>query len=76
MKVGRNVRRFRKAVGMSQEELAHRARLDRTYISGVERGLRNPTVVVLQELAAVLGVQAADLLESTPGVDADAPTPP
>ena len=60
--VGRNVRQYRLRAGLSREELAHRADLDRTYISGVERGVRNPTVLVLQALATVLGVQPADLL--------------
>ncbi len=57
------MRRFRKAAGLSQEELADRARLDRTYVSGVERGIRNPTVLVLQDLAGALGVRAMDLLD-------------
>jgi transcriptional regulator with XRE-family HTH domain len=48
---------------LSQEELADRARLDRTYVSGVERGIRNPTVLVLQDLAGALGVRAMDLLD-------------
>ncbi|WP_448188073.1 helix-turn-helix domain-containing protein [Azospirillum sp. sgz301742] len=61
--VGQNLRRLRKAAGLSQEELAHRARLDRTYVSGVERGIRNPTVLVLQDLAGVLGAKPADLLD-------------
>ena len=60
--VARNLRKHRKAAGLSQEELAHKAHIDRTYVSGIERGLRNPTVSVLQELAAVLRIQAADLL--------------
>lgn len=60
--VGNNLRRFRKAAGLSQEELAHQARLDRTYVSGMERGIRNPTVLVLQDLASVLDIRAADLL--------------
>ena len=60
--VGRNVRHYRKAAGISQEELAARARLDRTYVSGVERGIRNPTVLVLQDIAAALGIRAMDLL--------------
>jgi transcriptional regulator with XRE-family HTH domain len=60
--VGRNVRHYRSRVGLSQEELAHRARLDRTYVSGVERGIRNPTVLVLQDLAAALGIRPMDLL--------------
>jgi transcriptional regulator with XRE-family HTH domain len=60
--VGRNVRLHRERVGISQEELAHRAGLDRTYVSGIERGIRNPTVLVLQDLAGVLKVRPADLL--------------
>lgn len=60
--VGQNVRRLRKAAGLSQEELAHRAGLDRTYVSGVERGIRNPTVLVLQDLAGGLEAQVVDLL--------------
>ncbi len=60
--VGRNVRRFRTAAGLSQEELAFRCRLDRTYVSGIERGVRNPTVLVLDRIARALGVSGADLL--------------
>jgi transcriptional regulator with XRE-family HTH domain len=60
--VGRNVRRHRLAAGLSQEDLADAASLDRTYVSGVERGVRNPTVRVLQSLAAALDVKPADLL--------------
>ncbi len=60
--VGRNVRRFRTVAGLSQEGLAFRCGLDRTYVSGIERGVRNPTVVVLDRIARALGVAAADLL--------------
>jgi transcriptional regulator with XRE-family HTH domain len=60
--VGRNVRQNRERVGVSQEELAYRAGIDRTYVSGIERGIRNPTVLVLQDLAGVLKVRPADLL--------------
>ena len=60
--VGRNVRQNRERVGVSQEELAYRAGIDRTYVSGIERGIRNPTVLVLQGLAGVLKVRPADLL--------------
>lgn len=67
--VGQNLRRYRKAAGLSQEELAHRARLDRTYVSGVERGVRNPTVVVLQELASALEIRPADLLNDGVSLD-------
>ena len=64
--VGWNVRHYRREAGFSQEELAHRARLDRTYVSGVERGIRNPTVLVLQDLAAALGIRPMDLLAPDP----------
>lgn len=54
-RVGRNVQELRRARGLSQEELAHRAEVHPTYLSGVERGRRNPTVVVLQRIAVALG---------------------
>jgi transcriptional regulator with XRE-family HTH domain len=52
--VAANVRRTRKALGLSQEELAFEADVDRTYISQVERAKRNITIVVLARLAAAL----------------------
>lgn len=61
--VGLNVQRIRREQGLSQEELAFRSGLHRTYISGVERGVRNPTVLVLKELADALEVAPAVLLE-------------
>lgn len=63
--VGVNVRRLRVDRGWSQEELAFECGLHRTYISGVERGVRNPTVLVVHEIATALGVPAAKLLEAT-----------
>jgi transcriptional regulator with XRE-family HTH domain len=62
--VGLNVRQIRKERGWSQEDLAFESGLDRTYISGVERGVRNPTVLVLSELAQALKVPPARLLEA------------
>jgi transcriptional regulator with XRE-family HTH domain len=53
---GDAVRRHREIIRLSQEELAARAGLDRTYISGVERSARNPTLKVMQRLSAALGV--------------------
>jgi transcriptional regulator with XRE-family HTH domain len=61
--VGANVRRLREARGWSQEQLAFESSLHRTYISGVERGVRNPTVVVLAEIAKALGVSPGQLLD-------------
>ena len=58
-----NMRRRRQAAAFSQEELAHRAGLDRTYISSLERGLYAASIVVVDRLARELGVEAADLLQ-------------
>jgi transcriptional regulator with XRE-family HTH domain len=60
--VGRNVKRFRTERGLSQERLAELSGFTQQYISGLERGYRNPTVVTLFELSQVLGVQPADLV--------------
>ncbi len=62
-RVGNNLRKFRQARGVSQEKLAFDCGLHRTYISGVERGIRNPTVLVLEWIARALDVPAARLLE-------------
>ncbi len=58
-----NLRRLRKAAGLSQEELAHRAQIDRTYISALERSLYAAGIDVVDRLATELGVEAADLLK-------------
>ena len=60
--VAENIRRARKAAGLSQEELALEADVDRTYISQVERGKRNITVVVLARLAGAMRTTASDLV--------------
>ena len=60
--VGRNVRRYRLAARLTQEEMAHRAGFDRTYLSDIERGIRNPTISLLQDIATVVGVHPAMLL--------------
>lgn len=57
-----NLRTLRQQQKLSQEALAHRAELDRTYISSLERGLYAATIDVVDKLAGVLGVEAADLL--------------
>ena len=58
---GAQLRVLRTARGWSQEEFAHRADLDRTYVSGVERGVRNPTLDVITKFARTLEVEVADL---------------
>ena len=55
--VGQNVRRLRIAAGLSQAELSERMGVDRAYVSGLELGQRNPTVVTLWHMAKALGVQ-------------------
>jgi transcriptional regulator with XRE-family HTH domain len=62
-RVGLNVRKYREQRQLSQEALAFESGLHRTYVSGVERGVRNPTVTVLEKLAKGLGVASARLLE-------------
>lgn len=52
---GPAVRQHRELMRLSQEDLADRAGLDRTYVSGIERGRRNPTLEVLQRLSDALG---------------------
>lgn len=62
-RVGLNVRKFREQVGWSQEDLALECGLHRTYISGIERGVRNPTVTSLERIARTLRVEAFELLK-------------
>ena len=64
--LARNLRKARQAQGLSQEELAHRAQIDRTYISSLERSIYAASIEVVDRLAAVLGLEAADLLRRPP----------
>jgi transcriptional regulator with XRE-family HTH domain len=61
----RNLRRIRQSKAMSQEELAHRADLDRTYISSLERSVYSPSIEVVDRIAMALGVNAAELLDKS-----------
>jgi len=60
--VGRNVRRARERAKMTQEQFADKSGFSQQYISDLERGRRNPTIVTLYELAQALGVSHIDLL--------------
>ncbi len=60
--VGQNVKRLRLAQNLTQERFAELSGLSQQYVSDLERGRRNPTVVTLFELATALGVRPADLL--------------
>lgn len=62
-RVGELVRQHRLEQELSQEELGHQADLHRTYVSSVERGVRNPTITVLHRIAAALGLTVSELLD-------------
>jgi transcriptional regulator with XRE-family HTH domain len=67
---GQAIRAIRNRRGVSQESLALQCGLDRTYISGIERGTRNPSLTNILKLAAALDVRPADLftgIRSDPG---------
>jgi transcriptional regulator with XRE-family HTH domain len=66
-----NLRRLRQAAGLSQEELAHRADIDRTYISSIERQKYAASIEVVDSLAKGLGVEASELLQAPPAPDAE-----
>lgn len=59
--LGGNVKALRLAHGLSQEELAFQTDLDRTYISQIERGVSNPSVLVLLKISVTLGVEVGEL---------------
>ncbi len=62
-RVGLNLKRFREEQGFSQEAFADHCGLHRTYISGIERGVRNPTIVILEKIAKALKVSPGALLD-------------
>ncbi|MBZ9859703.1 helix-turn-helix domain-containing protein [Mesorhizobium sp. CA12] len=61
--VGQNFARLRREKGLTQEQVEERSGFSQQYLSGLERGQRNPTVVTLFELAQALGVSHIDLLQ-------------
>ena len=66
-KFGQSVAKIRRAKALSQEALAEKADLDRTYLSDIERGVRNPGIKNVTRIAKALGVTTAELCK---GVDA------
>lgn len=60
--VGENVRRWRLKRGLTQEQLAFEAQIDLTYLGGIERGRRNPSLLVIARIAQSLQVRPADLV--------------
>jgi transcriptional regulator with XRE-family HTH domain len=65
--VGRNFKRLRKRRGLTQEEFAEISGFSQQYISSLERGQRNPTIVTLYELATALGVGHMELVRPRGG---------
>lgn len=64
---GRNIARIRTQKGLSQDALAEKADLDRTYVSGIERGVRNPGIKTVLRIARALGVSVGDLCKEVGG---------
>jgi transcriptional regulator with XRE-family HTH domain len=60
--VGGNVRKRRLELGLTQEQLAFEAKLDLTYVGGIERGRRNPSLMVMARIADALKVELASLV--------------
>jgi transcriptional regulator with XRE-family HTH domain len=64
---GLNVRKQREARGLTQEALAEKADLDQTYVSGIERGVRNPSILSIAKIAKALGVPLSQLTNGIRG---------
>ena len=62
-RLAHNVRRLREEQGWSQEDYADRAGIHRTYVSDIERGKRNPTITVVEKLAAPFAVSSGSLID-------------
>ncbi len=62
--LGKAVREYRLKKGLTQQEVADKCGLDISYVGGIERGQRNPTLGVIHGLASVLGVRVSDLLKN------------
>lgn len=65
MAFGRSVRNYRRGKEFSQEELADLTGIHRTYIGGIERGERNPTLLMIHRIATALGVSPSRLLDTS-----------
>lgn len=63
VRFGRNVRVLRGLANLSQDEFADRVGVHRTYMSGIERGVRAPTIIVVEKIAEALGVEPGDLFK-------------
>jgi transcriptional regulator with XRE-family HTH domain len=66
--VGENIKYYRTKLGMTQEELADRAGINRSYLASLERGRRNTTLKTVEMLAKALGVSTTELVSPSSGV--------
>lgn len=62
-KLGKKIKQLRFDAGLTQEKLGELTGLDRTYISGIERGVRNPSIRNIEKLAKALKVKVSDLID-------------
>jgi transcriptional regulator with XRE-family HTH domain len=62
-RVSRNIQRIRREKDLSQEEVAHRADIHQTYLSGVETRKRNPSILVVERIAKALGVDVSEIFK-------------
>ncbi|WP_066704245.1 helix-turn-helix domain-containing protein [Sphingobium amiense] len=62
IRVGKNVRRLREDRGLTQERIAFDAKIDLTYLGGIERGKRNPSLLVMVRISDALGVAVTELV--------------
>jgi transcriptional regulator with XRE-family HTH domain len=63
-RVSRNIQRIRREKDLSQEEVAHRSGIHQTYLSGVETGKRNPSILIVERIAVALGVDVAEIFKA------------
>ncbi|MGN6149249.1 MAG: helix-turn-helix domain-containing protein [Rhizomicrobium sp.] len=70
--VGQNVQRIRRKKRLTQEQFAERSGFSQQYLSDLENGKRNPTIITLYELATALGVNHIELLGVTVELDGEA----
>jgi len=63
VRFGDKIKQLRKARELSQEAFADQCGFDRTYISGIERGRRNPSLAAIETLAKALGISVSDLFD-------------
>ncbi|WP_345742530.1 helix-turn-helix transcriptional regulator [Roseobacter litoralis] len=62
-RVSKNIQRIRREKELSQEDVAHRANIHQTYLSGVETGKRNPSILVVERIARALNVDVSEIFK-------------